>query len=60
MSLFFISTAMVTPIILLVAFYLVSTGTIEPRKAFLLLCGSFLGIIINGISHLFDNKTNKH
>ena len=60
MRLFFISTAMVTPIILLVAFYLVATGTIEPHKAFLLLCGSILGIIINGISHLFDNKTNKH
>ena len=60
MRLFFISTAMVTPIILLVAFYLVSTGTIEPYKAFLLLCGSIVGITINGISHLFDNKTNKH
>lgn len=59
MRLFFILTAMVTPIILLVAFYLVSTGTIEPHKAFLLLCGSFVGITINGVSHLFD-KNNKH
>lgn len=60
MRLFFISTAIVTPIILLVAFYLVSAGIIEPRKAFLLLAGSFVGVIINGISHLFDKKTNKY
>ena len=59
MRLFFISTAMVTPIILLVAFYLVSTGTIEPHKAFLLLCGSFVGITINGVSHLFDTNNKR-
>lgn len=59
MRIFWISTAMVTPVILLIAFYLVSTGTIEPHKAFLLLCGSFVGITINGVSHLFD-KNNKH
>lgn len=59
MKFFWISTAMITPVILLVAFFLVSTGTIEPHKAFLLLCGSFVGITINGVSHLFD-KNNKH
>lgn len=56
MRIFWISTAIVTPVVLLIAFYLVSTGTIEPRKAFLLLCGSLLGVVLNGVSHLFDKK----